>query len=207
MNLDRVSEYNRDQWMSFKAIEEACRNLSDLELKELRGILTSYLQFRKALAAYQHRYFGDFCQVTCFDGKVSACCGFESIITFFADQVATYLLSTPEQIEVIFRKLEQPNRSTRCVYLGETGCIWSLTPISCAMFLCDQAKRAVFDEDRHAEAIWEEFRRLEKDYTHPTKPVFFDDIESYFIILGVDSPLMYFHKSPGLLRLKSRSGL
>jgi hypothetical protein len=207
MNLDRVSEYNREQWTGFKAIEKACRNLSDLELKELGENLKSYLQFREALAAYQQKYFGTFCQTACFESRISACCGFESIFTFFADQLITYLLSTPEQMEAIFRKLEQPNQSSNCVFLGETGCIWSLPPISCAMFLCEQAKRSVFDQDRHAEAIWDEFRRLEKEYTHPTKPVLFDDVESYFILLGVDSPHMYFHQSPGLLRLKSRSGL
>lgn len=207
MHLDRVSEYHRHQWASFKAIEKACRNLSDLQLLELQECLSTYLQFREDLAAYQQRYFGDFCRATCFDSGVSACCGFESIITFFADQVVTSLLSTPEQMEAIFRKLEQPNQSSNCVFLGDTGCIWRLPPISCAMFLCEQAKRNVFDENQHARAIWEEFLRLEKEYTHPTQPVLFDDIESYFILLGVDSPHMYFHQSPGLLRLKSRSGL
>ena len=31
MNLDHVSEYQRDQWVSFKAIEQACRQLTDLQ--------------------------------------------------------------------------------------------------------------------------------------------------------------------------------
>ena len=109
-------------------------------------------------------------------------------------------------MEAIFNKLEQPNRTSHCVFLGESGCIWSLPPISCAMFLCEKAKRSVFDENPYAKAVWDELLRLEKDYTHPTQPVLFDDIESYFILLGVDSPHMYFHQSPGLLHLKSRSG-
>lgn len=207
MNLDLVSEYNRKQWTGFKIIEKACRNLSNLELKELRDNLKSYIQFREDLAAYQQKYFGAFCRAACFESGISACCGFESIITFFADQLITYLLSTPEQMEAIFRKLEEPNQSPGCVFLGETGCIWSLPPISCAMFLCEQAKRSVFDENQHAEAIWGEFLRLEKEYTHPTESVLFDDLESYFILLGVDSPHMYFHQGPGLLHLRSRSGL
>lgn len=207
MNLDRVSEYNRDQWDSFKAIEKACRSLSDLDLQGLQENLQSYLRFRDALATYQQKYFGAFCRTACFDSRISACCGFESIFTFFADQVVTYLMSAPAQRDAIFRRLEQPNRSSHCVFLAETGCIWRLPPISCAMFLCEKAKRSVFDDDHHAKAVWDEFLRLEKDYTHPTKQVLFDDIESYFILLGVESPHMYFHQSPGLLRLKSRSGL
>lgn len=206
MNSDRVSEYNRDQWTGFKTIEKACHNLSERERMELRGYLNSYLKFREELAAYQQQHFGAFCRATCFENRISACCGFESIFTFFADQVIAYILSTPERMEAIFRKLEQPNRSSHCVFLGEKGCMWSLSPISCAMFLCDQAKQSVFDRDQHAKVVWEEFLRVEKDHTHPTKPVLFDDIESYFMLLGVESPFMYFHQSPGLLRLKSQSG-
>jgi len=75
------------------------------------------------------------------------------------------------------------------------------------MVLCEQAKRTVFGEVRGVEATWEQRRMHEKEYTLPTKPVLFDDLERYFINLGVVSPHMYFHKSPGLLRLKARSGL
>jgi len=207
MNLDHVSEYQRDQWVSFKAIEQACRQLTDLQVQELQESLSTYVEFREDLAAFQQQYFGAFCRAACFDSGVSACCGFESIITFFADQVLTYLLSTPDQVAALFRRLEQPNRTSNCVFLGDRGCIWSLPPISCAMFLCDKAKQHGFDGNPHALAIWEEFLRREKEYTHPTQPVLFDDIESYFMLLGVDSPHMYFHRGPGLLELKARAGL
>jgi hypothetical protein len=193
--------------MSFKAIEKACAGLPDFELVRLKENLESYLQFRKALDRYQKQYFDGFCREACFDDKLSACCGFESIITFFADQVITFLLSTWEEIEALFRKLEQPNTTARGVYLGKRVCLWRVSPISCAMFYCAQAKRTVFNEDRRSEAIWGEFGSQEKEYTLPTKRVLFDDLERVFINLGVDSPHMYFHKSPGLLRLKSRSGL
>jgi hypothetical protein len=207
MNSDRVSEYNLDQWTSFKAIEKACRGLPESELEKLKESLDSYLQFRNALDEYQRRHFAAFCQATCFENKFSACCGFESIFTFFADQIISFLLSTPEELEALLRKLEQVNRTERCVYLGESGCMWRISPISCAMFLCEQAKRTVFGEDRGVEAMWEQLRMQEKEYTLPTKPVLFDDLERYFINLGVDSPHMYFHKSAGLLRLKARFGL
>jgi hypothetical protein len=106
-----------------------------------------------------------------------------------------------------FRQLEQVNNTEGCVYLGENGCMWRISPISCVIFLCEQARRTVFGDDRSAEATWEQLRMQEQEYTRPTKPVLFDDLERYFISLGVDSPHMYFHKSLGLLRLKARSGL
>jgi hypothetical protein len=206
MNLDRVSEYHRDQWNSFRALEVACRGLSVREMDQLKGALEPYLHFRRTLDAFQQKLFGAFCRITCFDTRMSACCSFESIFTFFADQAITYLLSTPEEIEALLAKLEKPNRTARCVYLGESGCLWKVRPIACAMFLCDQARATVFSSDRDAEAAWERLRKAEKAYTYPTRPVLFDDLERVFIDLGVDSPHMYFHKSPGLVRLKARSG-
>jgi hypothetical protein len=205
MILDHISDYNRDQWNSFNAIEKACRGLPHFELEKLKRSLESYLHFRNNLDSYQQQYFGRFCRTTCFDGGLSACCGFESIFTFFADQIITFLLSTPEEHAALLHMLEQPNKTERCVYLGERGCLWGVTPISCAMFFCEQAKRTVFSENRHAQVIWEQLRLQEKAYTFPTQPVLFDDMERYFIDLGVDSPHMYFHKSPGLLRVKAQS--
>jgi len=207
MHLDRVSEYQRDQRNSFRAIEKACRGLLHGEREKLKESLESYLQFRRTLDDFQEQVFGAFCRITCFESKLSACCGFESIFTFFADQVITLLLSTPEELETLFHKLEQPNQTGNCVYLGESGCIWRVRPISCAMFLCEQAKQNAFSDDRDAEAAWGELREAEKAYTYPVQPVLFDDLERVFIALGIDSPHMYFHKSPGLLRLKARSGL
>jgi len=207
MNLNRVSEYQRDQWHSFGAIEKACRGLPYGELEELKESLESYLRFRRTLNDFQEQSFGTFCRTACYESKLSACCGFESIFTFFADQVITFLLSTQEELETLFQKIEQTNHTGRCVYLGESGCIWQVRPISCAMFLCEQAKQQAFSEDRDAETAWEELREAKNAYTYPIQPVLFDDLESFFIALGVDSPHMYFHKSPGLLCLKDRSGL
>ena len=207
MNLDRVSEYHRDQWHSFKAIEKACRGLLHGELEKLQRSLESYLQFRRTLDGFQEQFFGAFCRTTCYESKLSACCGFESIFTFFADQVITFLLSTPEELEALLHKLEKLNHTGRCVYLGESGCIWRVRPISCAMFVCEQAKQHAFSEEPDTEAAWEKLREAEKTYTYPIQPVLFDDLERIFLDLGVDSPHMYFHKSPGLLRVKARSGL
>jgi hypothetical protein len=70
------------------------------------------------------------------------------------------------------------------------------------MFLCEYAKKSVFDKDPNAEKQWEKLRWREKRYTWPVRPVLFDKLEDYFIRAGYSSSLMYFHNSPGLLRVK-----
>jgi len=205
--LDHVGEYNRDQWISFDAIRTACAGLPASEIEALRKSMQPYLDFRRSLDEFHSEYFCGFCQESCYQTHLSACCGFESIITFFADQVISWLLSSPEERAAIFHVLEQPNKTRNCVFLGREGCLWHVRPISCAMFFCEQAKAAVFGEKPEGEVLRRAFRRQEKDYTWPTKPVLFDTLEAYFLELGVESPHLYCHRSPGLLRLKARAGL
>jgi hypothetical protein len=202
-----MSEYNRDQLLSLQAIHTACGRLSDVEIRSLVERLGPYLEFRRQIESYQSQYFRDICEATCFSTRLSACCGFESIITFFADHVINFLLSTPEENGRILSVLGRANRTGRCVYLQAKGCLWRWSPISCAMFLCEDAKQTVFTRHTEAAVLWAELREREKDYTYPTQPVLFDDLEKVFRGLGVDSPQMYFHTSPGLLRLKAQAGI
>ncbi|MFC1494817.1 hypothetical protein ACFL6W_06030 [Thermodesulfobacteriota bacterium] len=53
----------------------------------------------------------------------------------------------------------------------------------------------------------DQLKEDEKCFTWPDKPVLFDELEALFIKKDFDSPLMYFHKSPGLLRVKSEAGI
>ena len=207
MHAVPISEYNRDQLLSLQAIHKACGRLPDVEILSLVERLGPYIEFRRQLESHQSQYFRDTCEANCFSTGLSACCGFESIITFFADHVINFLLSTPGENGRIVSVLGRANRTGRCVYLQATGCIWRLSPISCAMFLCEDAKQTVFTRHPEAVAPWAELREREKDYTYPTQPVLFDDLEKVFRGLGVDSPNMYFHTSPGLLRLKARAGI
>jgi len=200
-------EYNRDQIISFRAIKAILEDLPTAEATWLKSKISSYLNFRKATDNFYRQYFEPVCQKSCFETHISACCGFESIIIFFADQAINCLMSRPDQIVNILNTLEQPNRSSNCVFLGETGCIWQVRPIACAMFFCEQAKNKIFDRHPEAEVTWQNLQEQEKGYTWPTTPVLFDEIEKYFIELGVDSPSLYFHKSPGLLRLKAKAAM
>jgi hypothetical protein len=204
MNL--TGDYNRDQWVSFKAIQKACETLSSNEIERLKETVQHYLVFRSALDDHQQSHILPFCHGYCFTTGLSACCGFESIYTFFADQVINFLFSSPQEREALFQVLEQRNQTQRCVYLGANGCLWLVSPITCAMFLCDQAKRTAAERHPETLPLWEDLKRREKEFTWPVKPVLFDEIEKYFMQLGVESPYMYFHRSPGLVRLKAKSG-
>jgi hypothetical protein len=72
------------------------------------------------------------------------------------------------------------------------------------MFLCRYAKESVLEGDDAISNTWAKLLRREKMYTWPSRPVIFDKLEELFIREGFDSPIMYFHNSPGLLRLKAK---
>ena len=202
-----MSEYQRDQWLSLTAIREALGVISEDERECLMASLTDYLTFRQELAAFHAGHFREYCRKACYQTKLSACCGFESIITFFADQLINSLLSTPDEQEALIQLLTQPNTKRKCVFVAETGCLWRLPPISCAMFYCDQAKTDVWGEMPGAVAVFDAFRHREKAFTHPDRPVLFDDLERTFRRKGLQTPHMYYHSSPGFLHLKARSGI
>jgi hypothetical protein len=203
MKMEPVSEYNRDQLVGFEKVREGLCKLDNQEIQELRTAIAPYLEFRARLAEFNARHFTALCRETCFLTSVSACCGFESIFTFFADQVITALCTNSTDQEAMLALLSRPNHSRHCVYLGESGCTWKVPPIGCAMFFCDTAKNQVFKGSPAAESEWSRLRELEKEFTQPTRPVLFDWIEVLFRRAGIDSPHMYFHKSPGLLRMKA----
>ena len=202
-----ISEYNQQQK---DAILMVHRHLSVLPISELHWLkqrIQSYLQFREDVASFQQQHFADICSEKCFTSQTSACCGREGIATFFADVVANELLSTDKDIDKLLDGLELDTGGFNCVYLNDTGCLWRLKPIVCEMFLCDHAKNSVLGAEESLQSQWEKLRRQERLYTWPSRPVLFDELEDFFIQAGFDSPLMYLHKSPGLLRLKAQHGL
>ncbi|MCK8601933.1 hypothetical protein [Desulfoferrobacter suflitae] len=201
------SGYNHDQLISYNAISTTLEKLPAEQIAGLKKRIAPYLEFRARVEEFYQHYFRNICEQSCFATHISACCGFESIIIFFADQVINCIMSNPDQLTGIVEILEKPNRSNHCVFLGKSGCIWQVRPITCAMFLCDPAKQTLFARSPEAEPVWRELQQWEKDFTWPVNPVLFDELERYFMDLGVDVPSLYFHKSPGLLRLKARAGI
>jgi hypothetical protein len=199
-----MREYNRDQLEALLMVRDYLGGLSRSQKNKLSKKTEPYLQFRAEVDQFQ-RVFSGVCTKKCFTSRTSACCGREGIATFFADVVINALLSTGEQLDLLDRTLRQDPGGFKCVYLTETGCLWRLKPIVCEMFLCDEAKDTVLGRDPALLKQWEELRCREKHYTWPEKPVLFDELEALFIRAGYDSPLMYFHRSPGLLRVKAKA--
>ncbi len=156
---------------------------------------------------YLATHFAGICTENCYQSRVSACCTREGIIAFFADAVINALVSEKSEIDILMAALQKPNRGFKCVYLGETGCMWRVKPIICEMFLCDPAKNEAFAKDPAAEDAWDALKAREKQYRWPDRPVLFDDLEKDFINAGLVSPLMYLNNSPGLLRVKQKSEL
>lgn len=199
-----ISEYNRDQWEAIQMVRRQLGTLSRGQIGRLRRRIRPYLQFRGEVADFQKQHFSEVCTEKCFTSQTSACCGREGIATFFADVVMNVLLSKKEEVEDLLQTLSQDTGGFKCVYLREKGCLWRLKPIVCEMFLCEQAKDIVLGKDEAVREQWEKLCKREKRYTWPSRPVLFDELEEVFIKADFDSPLMYFHRSPGLIRVKTK---
>jgi hypothetical protein len=203
--LSSISEYNRDQLEAIHMIRRFREELSPSDRAALTRRIDPYLKFRADVAQFQERAFAEVCTQKCFTSQDSACCNREGIATFFADVVINVLLSSDDEIDAVLQALFEDRGGYKCVYLHETGCLCHLKPIVCEMFLCEYAKKHGVAEDAALAAEWEDLRQREKKYTWPDQPVLFDELEALFIDAGHESPLMYFHRSPGLLRVKARS--
>jgi hypothetical protein len=201
-----MREYNRDQLEALLMVRAHLGGLSRFQKDKLFEKTESYLHFRAEVDRFQ-RAFSGLCTKKCFTSRSSACCGREGIATFFADVVINALCSTDEQLDLLEQAIRQDPGGFKCVYLGESGCIWRIKPIVCEMFLCDEAKNTVLGPYPALLKQWEELRVREKEYTWPDKPVLFNELEALFIRAGCDSPLMYFHRSPGLLRIKAKANI
>ncbi|MBT8351363.1 MAG: hypothetical protein KJO26_09055 [Deltaproteobacteria bacterium] len=197
-----MDEYHKEQYETILNVKDHLSSLLAPQTSQLRNTVKDYLLFRERVNTFLSKHFSHICNQKCYQNKLSACCSREGIITFFADVVINALVSKKNQIEQLLKILQQPNKGFKCVYLGKQGCMWCVKPIVCEMFLCDQAINSVFDGKPLLQKQWKAIEQERKLYTWPDKPIVFDMLESVFIAAGYDSPLMYMHNSPGLLRLK-----
>jgi len=198
-----MNAYNQEQLEAITAVAHCLKGWPPSEVDGLRARIETYLRFRKDVNGFLHRHFSALCARACYQSRQSACCGREGITTFFADIVINALMSEDDEMKKIIQILKQSDQGTKCVYLGEKGCLWQIKPIVCEMFLCERARKNIFGQNPDALQTWKRLRRREKRYTWPSRPVLFDELEAYFRKKGVRSSLMYFHNSPGLLRVKA----
>lgn len=199
-----MSTYNREQAEAHLIVQDGLRHFSASTMRVLREQIQAYLHFRADVDAFYGKYFSPTCMDKCFETGESICCGREGITTFFADVVINALVSGGDELKGLLGVLHEQDRSSQCVYLGKQGCRWRVKPIVCAMFLCQPAKEMVLKGRREVGAIWDRLKKEEKRYTWPARPVLFEHLEHVFIKKGYRSDLMYFHNSPGLLRVKAQ---
>ena len=201
-----MNQYNREQSEAILWAYRYLKTVSPSELARLKKRTGRYLGFRKDVDRFLRHHFSKICTQKCYQNHYSACCSRDGITTFFADVVINVLVSSDEEIGRLLEALSLPKPGMKCVYLGKRGCLWRIKPIVCEMFLCEQARKTVFEKDPLALKAWDRLKRREKRYTWPNRPVLFDDLEAYFIRAGCSSSLMYLHNSPGLLRVKALAG-
>ncbi len=199
-----MNSYNREQFETLVAVGQHLAALSAESVVQLRECIQPYLLFRKDVDTYLKRYFGVICSRQCYRNARSACCSREGVITFFADVVVNALVSGDTGLEELRKALQEDRGGPKCVYLGAEGCRWRVRPIVCAMFLCDTAQEQVFAIHPEAAGAWRELEERRKGFTWPDRPVLFDRLEARFRALGLSSPLMYLHNSPGMVMLKRK---
>lgn len=202
-----MNEYQHEQLESFQIVCRYLANMSAQDRHSLTELIAPYLLFRSKTDQFLSTYFSTICSRSCYQNRLSACCSKDGIITFFADMVINLLGSNKRDCAQIENRLQEPNTGHKCIYLAKDGCLWTIKPIVCQMFLCDRAQDEVFGATPLAQSEWEALKTEKKTFTWPDKPVLFDQIESIFIKAGAFSTLMYLHNSPGLLRVKKKAGL
>lgn len=204
---DLQEEYNLEQFDAYMTLKAFFDKASADEIAELNIMIAPYLEFRAKASEFLTKSCAEVCGNICFKTGLSDCCMHEGIITFFADWIVNWLVSSKEEIETLFKALFYPLRNDKCVYLGPSGCLWKIKPMNCETFVCKKARAEIFANDSDAERVYEEILTKKKTFSYPDRPVLFDDIEKYFIARGVDSETMYFHKGAGLLMIKRKAGV
>ncbi len=202
-----MDDYQKDHAEAFEKIQNHWLSLDASTRSALKVSLSGYLAFRKKVDGFLEAHFRKLCTLSCYQSRLSACCTREGVIVFFADAAVECMVSGRSKIDALMDLLARPNEGFKCVYLGENGCAWHVKPIVCQLFLCGKAEREVLEKDAEAKRGWEVLQDEKKAFTWPDRKVLFDDLEKVFIEAGIDSPLMHFHKSPGLIRVKRLAGL
>ena len=202
-----MTPYQKEQFEALNIVRGHFNTLSHNEKQRLEQQVVKYMQFRRRVDEFLARHFSTICTQSCFQTDRSACCSRDGIITFFADVVVNAIYSSPSELEALLEALTRPHVGAKCVFLGSAGCLWHVTPIVCALFLCDTAQEQAFADQPSEAEEWQALCSEARAFKWPDRSVLFDALEKYFIAAGCDSSLMYLHKSPGLLRVKRDAGI
>lgn len=198
-----MNEYQTEQLQTLAMIRQCLERTDAAGIKALEDEISAYLDFRQQVAAFLSTHFAAICTQKCYQSRLSACCSKDGIITFFADMVINVLNSPGEDLDRLEQTIKDPADPVKCIYLLQNGCAWNIKPAVCEFFLCDEAEQKAFGNNAEAQQQWERLKDRKKTFTWPNRPVVFESLERFFIDLGCDSPLMYMHKSPGLVRIRT----
>jgi hypothetical protein len=205
--MDGMNTYQKEQLQALRQVQRGLERMEGAMRDGLNGLIQPYLDFRKELQQFLTMHLGQYCTQACFSSQSSACCSKDGIITFWADHVVNACCCDQGAFRQLASAAQNPQFSGKCIYLAADGCLWKVTPLVCAMFVCDQAHTDIFHQHRDLDRIWERYRRRAKAFRWPDRPVLFDQLEEMFMDLGCQSPLMYINSSPGLRQVKIKAGL
>jgi hypothetical protein len=157
-----MNDYQKEQAESLTIVRNYLSFLNSNQKEALFELTSEYLLFRKEVESFLLQYFSNVCNLKCYQNRLSACCGREGIITFFADMVINALVCTEQELDRINTAVSMNNKTgINCLYLGDKGCLWKVKPIICEMFLCDSATKEVFEEFPEAALKWKQFKQQE----------------------------------------------
>lgn len=196
--------YQQEQLETTQKVSSHLLTLPKFQKQVMMDMISDYIEFRRNVHQFLSDHFHTVCTEKCYQDNLSACCSKDGIITFFADIVINLLLSSESEIERLISYLQKPHVGLKCLYLDKTGCLWKMKPIVCEMFLCDHAEQQVFKNQPAIKQTWDLLKAQEKRFTWPDQPVLFEKIEDMYLEKNISSPLMYFHFSPGLLKIKNK---
>lgn len=203
-----MNDYQQEQWDALKLTQKMLSSLTHNELEQLKNRIHPYLDFRNKVDRFLQIHFADHCSQSCYANRRSACCSKDGIVTFWADVVINTLNSSSSVLLDLEHALINPLYDHKCTYLAANGCCWQVRPLMCVMFLCDDVQASVFQtEHNHLKQQWQTFIDVAKQFRWPDRPVLFDWLETYFMKRGARCSLMYINTTPGLLRIKQKSGL
>lgn len=203
--MDGLNTYQKEQLDALHQVQHTLLQLDEKTKNRLCADLKSYLDFREKVDRYLDHHLNAYCTQACFNSQTSACCSKDGIITFWADIVINACCCTDDELNALISAVENPRHAQKCVYLGSKGCLWTIRPLVCAMFVCDQLQADVINQDPILATAWEQFRQQAKGFRWPDRPVLFDRLEEMFMDLGCQSPLMYINSSPGLMQIKKKA--
>lgn len=205
--MDAMNSYQEEQLEALIQVREQLMRMDPSTRNRLKNEIQPYLDFRLRLEDFLRDHLGKYCSQACFKSQTSACCSKDGIITFWADVVINAVCCDEKDFVTLEAAIAKPVHQNKCIYLGDKGCLWKVRPLVCAMFVCEKVQMEVINRNAVLKESWEMHLKYAKSFRWPDKPVLFDRLETIFMDLGCQSPLMYINNSPGLLRIKQKAGL